>query len=491
LKKEVVLEARDLTKIYDLSKSFNVNIREEIASIFNNKEKSNSEFVALDKVSFQLFNGDVLGIIGENGAGKSTLLKIISEVTHPTQGEVEINGTVSSILEIGSGFHIELSGKENVYLSGSLKGLSRKKIDSYYQDIVDFSGIEEFMNTPVKKYSNGMFVRLAFSVATFFETDIILLDEVLAVGDAEFKMKSLDRIKQLAKSGKTVILVSHDLSSIINLCTQCMILEQGKVIAQGHPKEMVAFYMENVLSKTSDWSGHHLNEAKKEIAQLREDVNNREVQLRELEQHKESFINEKQQLEGEMNLMKESLAEKEKDELAKEEQLKHAKFFDEEKTWGNQKDAPGNDYIRIKKIALVRGEGREDIKIENDIRVEVEYWKLEDTPASICFMLSYQLSMPFLIGNSLYKKTSEPGEYDTDSGLYSKSFTIPGNLLNNGVFSVDLFYIGKDVTELVHLRSLISFKIDYDEGFWKKYNYDGNFPGPLMLRTNWTNQFSG
>ena len=436
---------------------------------------------------FNYPGGDVLGVIGENGAGKSTLLKIISEVTYPTKGEVMINGTVSSILEIGSGFHIELTGKENVYLSGSLKGLSRKQIDKFYDDIVDFSGIAEFMNTPVKKYSNGMFLRLAFSVATFFQTDIILLDEVLSVGDAEFKIKSLERIKQLAKSGKTIILVSHDLDSVMNLCTKCIILEHGKVLAEGRPKEMVAYYMENVLSKTSDWTG--LSEARKEIAQLRDEVTQREIQLKELEQHKESFSKERDHLESEMNLIKASLEEKEREEKMKEELLNHDHFFDKERKWEIPADAPGNEYMKIKRITYAVESTGIDTGADSDIQIEVEYWKMDETPASLCFMLSYQLNTPFLIGNSLFTK-NEIRTYDQEAGLYAKSFTIPGNVLNNGIFSLDLFYIGKDVKELIHLRNLINFKVDFTLDYWKQFNYDGNFPGPLMLKTDWTNQYS-
>ena len=190
-------------------------------------------FWALKDVSFDIHAGDVIGIIGRNGAGKSTLLKILSRITEPTSGEIDLYGAVGSLLEVGTGFHPELSGRENVYLNGAILGMSHREIDRQFDAIVDFAGIEKFLDTPVKRYSSGMYVRLAFAVAAHLSSDILLVDEVLAVGDAEFQKKCLGKIKDVAHSGRTVLFVSHHMQSVTVLCTKAMYLEKGRLIYSG------------------------------------------------------------------------------------------------------------------------------------------------------------------------------------------------------------------------------------------------------------------
>src|SRR5664279_1455802 len=185
------------------------------------RRKQVERFEALHDVSFEVPWGEAVGVIGRNGAGKSTLLKILSRITAPTTGRVELHGRVGSLLEVGTGFHPELTGRENVYLNGSILGMSRREIQKKFDEIVDFSGVETFLDTPVKRYSSGMYVRLAFAVAAHMEPDILIVDEVLAVGDAEFQKKCLGKMKDdSAKTGRTVIFVSHNLQAISNLCSQ-------------------------------------------------------------------------------------------------------------------------------------------------------------------------------------------------------------------------------------------------------------------------------
>ena len=200
-------------------------------------------FWALRNVSFSLGRGETLGIIGNNGAGKSTLLKIISRITNPTHGYVEVNGRVSSLLEVGTGFHSELTGRENVYLNGTILGMSRKEIDKKFEAIVDFSEVEKFIDTQVKKYSTGMRLRLAFSVAAFLEPDVMIIDEVLAVGDAPFRKKSLDKMIEIAKGGTGIILVSHNPLAIQQLCTKTILLSHGKVTDEGDTNEVLQRYL--------------------------------------------------------------------------------------------------------------------------------------------------------------------------------------------------------------------------------------------------------
>jgi lipopolysaccharide transport system ATP-binding protein len=190
-------------------------------------------FWALKDVSFEVEQGEVVGIIGRNGAGKSTLLKILSRITSPTEGTVELHGRVGSLLEVGTGFHPELTGRENIYLSGSILGMKRKEIDAKLDDIVKFSEIEKFLDTPVKRYSSGMYVRLAFAVAAHLEPEILLVDEVLAVGDAAFQKKCLGKMGDVAKEGRTVFFVSHNMGAIEQLCTRCILLENGAISQNG------------------------------------------------------------------------------------------------------------------------------------------------------------------------------------------------------------------------------------------------------------------
>ena len=186
-------------------------------------------FWALDDVNFDVRHGEVLGIIGRNGAGKSTLLKVLSRITAPTKGEVRLYGRIGSLLEVGTGFHPELTGRENVYLNGSILGMKTKEIDAQFDAIVDFAGVEKFLDTPVKRYSSGMYVRLAFAVAAHLETEIVLLDEVLAVGDAEFQRRSLALLATIAESGRTVLLVSHQMPSVTRVCDSVCLLDRGRL----------------------------------------------------------------------------------------------------------------------------------------------------------------------------------------------------------------------------------------------------------------------
>lgn len=198
---------------------------------------------ALRDVSFEVKQGEVLGIIGRNGAGKSTLLKILSRITEPTSGCVRIRGRVSSLLEVGTGFHPELSGRENTYLNGTILGMTKREIDKKFNEIVDFSGVEKFLDTPVKRYSSGMKVRLAFAVAAHLEPEILIIDEVLAVGDATFQKRCLDRINVLAKEGITVLIVSHNLDIVDRLCTRAILMKQGKLANQGNVLSVISDYL--------------------------------------------------------------------------------------------------------------------------------------------------------------------------------------------------------------------------------------------------------
>lgn len=206
----------------------------------------NEKFMALDGVSINVKKGETLGLIGGNGAGKSTLLKLLSRVTAPTEGEIRIKGKVSSMLEVGTGFHGELTGRENIYLNGSILGMKRKEVDERIDEIIEFSECEKFIDTPVKRYSSGMFVKLAFSVSAHLNSDIMLMDEVLAVGDMAFQKKCIDKMISVARDeGKTIIYVSHNMQTIRQLCSRCVVLRQGKVIFDGDVEPGIDIYLRN------------------------------------------------------------------------------------------------------------------------------------------------------------------------------------------------------------------------------------------------------
>ena len=199
---------------------------------------------ALKNVSFDVKQGVVLGIIGKNGAGKSTLLKILSQITDPTEGQAEINGRVASLLEVGTGFNPELTGRENVYLNGTILGMTKAEITRKFAEIIEFSGVEKFINTPVKRYSSGMKVRLAFAVAAHLDPEILIVDEVLAVGDSEFQKKCIQKMQSIAdQSGRTILFVSHDLIAVQKLCTEVILLDKGRVVMRDEPQKVVDFYL--------------------------------------------------------------------------------------------------------------------------------------------------------------------------------------------------------------------------------------------------------
>ena len=207
-------------------------------------QKEGKPLYALNNVSFRLNKGEVLGVIGRNGAGKSTLLKVLSQITSPSSGEIVYEGQLTSIIDIGTGFHADLSGEENIYLSAQLLGYSRKEIKELYDQIVDFSGLHDFMQMPVKHYSSGMYLRLAFSIAFHSKISILLLDEVIAVGDTDFKRKCYAKIKELKARGVAIILVSHHLELIVEQCDRCLLLDDGEVLLKGNPLDVVNRYYE-------------------------------------------------------------------------------------------------------------------------------------------------------------------------------------------------------------------------------------------------------
>jgi lipopolysaccharide transport system ATP-binding protein len=249
-----VVEAKNISKKYIIKhQSGNVptNFKEALFNLFTKKSRNfeskstKEEFWALKNIDFEIKDGDRIGIIGSNGAGKSTLLKILSRITEPTTGTVKIKGRVASLLEVGTGFHQELSGRENIFLNGAILGMKKAEIQKSFDEIVAFSGVEKFLDTPVKRYSSGMYVRLGFSIAAHLEPDIMIVDEVLAVGDTEFQKKCLGKMKDVSSEGRTILFVSHNLTAVESLCNNAIFLNKGEIQDQGEVKKVIGSYLKN------------------------------------------------------------------------------------------------------------------------------------------------------------------------------------------------------------------------------------------------------
>ncbi len=229
------------SKIAKLRKKEDPNLK-----IGEKDHEKNERFLALDDMSFEVEKGEAIGIIGHNGAGKSTILKLICRVTTPTKGNIYLNGRITSMLEVGTGFHPELTGRENVYLNGAILGMSKAEIDEKFDEIVEFSEVGQFIDTPIKRYSSGMKVKLAFAVASHLNSEIMIMDEVLAVGDVNFQNKCIERMKKVAsEEGRTILYVSHNMATVKSLCNRCIVLSKGKVIFEGNTEEAIAIYMKN------------------------------------------------------------------------------------------------------------------------------------------------------------------------------------------------------------------------------------------------------
>jgi len=254
---------KPILEIQDVSKKFRIrhetqpylSLRESLGGLFRKSTATGEDFWALHNISFSVNSGESLGIIGRNGAGKSTLLKILSKITPPTSGRVIGRGRIASLLEVGTGFHPELTGRENIYLNGSILGMKKKEIDRQFDAIVAFAGTEKFLDTALKHYSSGMQLRLAFAVSAFLEPEILIIDEVLAVGDAEFQKKCMGKMEDVSRSGRTILFVSHNMAAITRLCGRAIQLESGKIVASGAVAEVIQNYLSDPSQEVLMTSG--------------------------------------------------------------------------------------------------------------------------------------------------------------------------------------------------------------------------------------------
>lgn len=494
--KSVVLE--HVSKVYSISRK-NYNFKEllgaSLRSLFAGDNDSDSaEFHALKDISFALDTGDVLGIIGDNGAGKSTLLKIISGVSQPSSGTVQLEGKISSILEIGTGFHMELSGRENIYLSGSILGMTRKEIEERYDSIVRFSGLNDFINVAIKRYSSGMYLRLAFSVLAHLSTDIILLDEIIYVGDAEFKMKSYNKIKELAKSGKTILIVSHDLASISDLCTKCLLLDKGQVRLYGKTSDIVRQYLDKSLQKYINTTAQEeqQNKTQEELDKLQTKIRQMDEAIREKQNALNQKTSKEDDLISELNRMKYESAElnKIKDSLQHNYDTDVLKNITSdvllpEKSWENERTAPGNDAVRVKRISYTSDNYHlnKSVRQGEEIVLELEYWKYIEAPLDIGITGIYNFNqVAFGTSSAL---TENGGIANAGTGIFKHTCRIHRYLFNHGFFTLALYFLDPKSGEVYSLHNAVVIKVEYNPEFKEKYLYSGNLMAPFTPAFKW------
>jgi lipopolysaccharide transport system ATP-binding protein len=363
--------------------------------------KGASEYVwALRDINFEVKRGEVLGIIGRNGAGKSTLLKILSRVTAPTTGSVKARGRIASLLEVGTGFHPELTGRENVYLNGAINGMTQAEVTKKLDEIVDFSGCERYIDTPVKRYSSGMTVRLGFAVAANLEPEILIVDEVLAVGDAEFQKKCLGKMGDVSKEGRTILFVSHNMTAMQSLCSRAVWINDGQIIDDGETGKIIANYLQNSTSTVH------------------------------------------------------------------------------EQVWENVTTAPGNNTVRLHRVAVVPDtkEAETEITILTPLRMEFEFWNLSDS-------LKLNLSLHLYNNEGMCIFASASPLFQGETGLTKGICHIPSNLLNDGVYRVMIMIVKDGSASIFEHHEAIIFEV-HEIG--RTGPWFGKWPGMVRPRLEWT-----
>jgi lipopolysaccharide transport system ATP-binding protein len=378
---ELVLKAENISKYYQLGSIGSSSLKQDLQNLFMNRrdriDEAPQHIWALKDIDFELRAGEVVGIIGRNGSGKSTLLKVLSRIARPTTGSIRWKGKISSLLEIGTGFHAELTGRENIFLNGQILGLSSREVKDRFDEIVEFSGIEEFLDTPVKRYSSGMYVRLAFSVAAFLKSDILIIDEVLAVGDMDFQQKCIAKMKEISRlDGKAILFVSHDMQTIHSLCTRGIYLNKGRMELMGEPSSVIAEY----LKLGSGLQKHNYLSAK---------------------------------------------------------------------------EAPGNSYIKIKKLSLSANADGSQIVLNLDTATTIhfEFWYTSGGNQN----LSIGIALYNELSQCIFDLSSKPVQLQ--NGLTKGECTIPGNFLNEGYYLLCIAFIGDQNKPLFDFPNCLNFHI--------------------------------
>ncbi len=394
------------------------NITGRIISLGGEKKReTDAEHIwALRDVSFEVKQGERVGIIGRNGSGKTTMLRLLAGITRPNHGKITVKGRLGVLIEIMAGFHPELSGRENVYLNGAIMGMSQKEIKRKFDEIVAFAELENFIDTPIKRYSSGMHVRLGFSVAAHLDPDILLVDEVLAVGDAAFQKKCLGKMGDVTKEGRTVLFVSHNLGSVVNLCPRAILLVAGEKYSDGPASDIIGEYIET----TREGQG--------------------------------------------------------------------------ERIWSDPKTAPGNEKIRLHAVRIVSGGVVTDsVDIQKDIQVEVEFWNLKaGSHIHTSIHLLDKMGVGVLASANMHSANLIRDEWygkPHPVGLYRTICTLPGNFLNEGLYSINAIVLTDVTNTEVFEREVISFTV-HESGAMRK-EYGGGWLGVVRPKLAWQTEYQG
>jgi ABC-type polysaccharide/polyol phosphate transport system ATPase subunit len=401
------------------------------------------EITALKDISFRLNKGDVVALIGDNGAGKSTLLKVLSGLLKPDSGFIEYVGQLSSILDIGSGFHPDLTGTDNVFMSGRLMGLSDREIKYVLPDIVEFSELAEHMETPLKYYSSGMFLRLAFSVSTSFQSDILLLDEVMGVGDLHFLEKSKERIKRIVKSGSTVVMASHNIDLLSNMCTHGLWLSNGEMRAFGEIEEVIDAYLASDQKK--------FVETNREREIIENSKNNRAVE----NQPEETIYTE---------------------EHAETHQITD---------YPTLQEGPTIIELVYTGVKAVGKTGTYQLCMNDELLIEISYRKLHPNPVILFVVIQDKFNRNLLSISS--HRVSNPEDFVEikDKGLYSHTIKIPKGFFNQGLYSIGLYFTDEEEKDIAGFHKALSFRVIKASYQFHSFTFKKNFSGPFLPFFQW------
>lgn len=396
----------------------------------------NKDFIAVDGISLTINSGEKLGIIGNNGAGKSTFLKLLSGIISPSAGSITINGKLASILDFGTGFHPELSGRENVLLSGSLVGMTSDEVNKRLPLITEFSELGHLVNMPVKYYSTGMYIRLASAIIFHLDADILIFDEVMQAGDASFRNKSMDKMKELVATDKTIIIASHDLNAISTFCNRCLIMDHGKIARQGTALELTQQYVEHMYltaQKQNQKAGPiNLADTANYTNPANEDAEYKtEVGSNNYETDKEHILFE-------------------------------------------------NEDIAILKTSILSSGGNRHILMGEEVKIEVTAVVKKKNTANLTFVFRNHVDFPVMAVNPALDGLEQP--FNQKTGHVVITLTIPGMLLNHGFYILHMHLIDTEFKVIKEMDKLLFFKVLKSETYNRKFGYGGNFDGPLMPR---------
>lgn len=454
-----VIEFEHVSKAYRLGAG-RTSLREAIAQVprklfsRNGVQTDGQLFWALNDVSFRVEPGEVLGIIGPNGAGKSTILKLLSKVTFPTSGHIQTRGRMAALIELGAGFHPDLTGRENVYLNGTILGLKKQEIDAQFSNMVEFAGLEKFIDTPIKRYSSGMYVRLAFAVAAHVKAELLLVDEVLSVGDMTFQQKSLAKMNELRDNGATIVFISHNLPAVQAFCSRVLLLRSGRIVANGDAGDVIQTYRQLEREKARRAAPRQVGSQRNNGVDLAPEVKASSPSMTTVEQYLPSRG----------------------DKLA-------------EAFWSFE-EAPGTDTAKLRSVRALNDQGEVcfDMWMNKPVILKAQFWILRRARVDVSFHLYNQLGDILFASGSFHDATWISVE--REPGLYEVSCTIPKHYLNEGLHSVMIYvHHGADHIVDVEIPAVVSFNVQ-DPGD-TRFGWTGPWAGLVRPILPWKGERIG